>query len=114
MGAFEINGQIDAEMFRHSLMTWGEKFSASEIDDAFGEFKIDGGMIDGAHLKSIMVAKKEGEEQTSANYNHQVYRHKSQTNFLNKQKLSNRPREKTSLCVNCYLVERFLVRQPIL
>ena len=48
--------------FRHSLMTWGEKFSASEIDDAFGEFKIDGGMIDGAHLKSIMVAKKEGEE----------------------------------------------------
>merc|ERR1712037_709220 len=24
--AFEINGQIDAEMFRHSLMTWGEKF----------------------------------------------------------------------------------------
>jgi len=60
--AFEINGQIDAEMFRHSLMTWGEKFSANEIDDAFAEFKIDGGMIDGGHLKSIMVAKKEGEE----------------------------------------------------
>merc|ERR1712064_110434 len=54
--------QIDAEMFRHSLMTWGEKFSANEIDDAFAEFKIDGGMIDGGHLKSIMVAKKEGEE----------------------------------------------------
>merc|ERR1712080_73138 len=36
--AFEINGQIDAEMFRHSLMTWGEKFSANEIDDAFREF----------------------------------------------------------------------------
>merc|ERR1712186_323117 len=52
----------DDEMFRHSLMTWGEKFSGPEIDDAFGEFKIDGGMIDGAHLKSIMVAKKEGEE----------------------------------------------------
>merc|ERR1712107_652557 len=50
--AFEINGQIDAEMFRHSLMTWGEKFSGAEIDDAFAEFKIDGGMIDGAHLKS--------------------------------------------------------------
>jgi len=57
--AFEINGQIDAEMFRHSMMTWGEKFSAAEIDDAFGEFKIDGGMIDGEHLKSIMVAKKD-------------------------------------------------------
>ena len=48
--------------FRHSLMTWGEKFSANEIDDAFAEFKIDGGMIDGGHLKSIMVPKKEGEE----------------------------------------------------
>ena len=48
--------------FRHSLMTWGEKFSGSEIDDAFGEFKIDGGMIDAEHLKSLMVAKKEGEE----------------------------------------------------
>merc|ERR1711935_1049838 len=55
--AFEINGQIDAEMFRHSLMTWGEKFSASEIDDAFQEFKIDGGMIDSTHLKGLMVAK---------------------------------------------------------
>jgi len=60
--AFEINGQIDAEMFRHSLMTWGEKFSASEIDDAFQEFKIDGGMIDSTHLKGLMVAKKDGEE----------------------------------------------------
>merc|ERR1711909_30315 len=59
--AFGINGQIDAEMFRHSLMTWGEKFSATEIDDAFREFKIDGGMIDGEHLKSLMVAKKDDE-----------------------------------------------------
>jgi Ca2+-binding EF-hand superfamily protein len=60
--AFEIDGKIDAEMFRHSLMTWGEKFSAKEVDDAFAEFSVDGGMIDGAYLKSIMVAKKEGEE----------------------------------------------------
>ena len=55
--AFEINGQIDAEAFRHSLMTFGNKFSAGEVDDAFAEFKIDGGMIDGAHLKSLMVSK---------------------------------------------------------
>merc|ERR1712113_281286 len=27
--AFEINGQIDAEMFMHSLMAWGEKFSSN-------------------------------------------------------------------------------------
>jgi len=61
--AFEINGQIDAEMFRHSLMTWGEKFSASEIDDAFAEFSIDGGMIDSTHLKGLMVAEKKEEEE---------------------------------------------------
>ena len=43
------------------MMTWGEKFSANEIDDAFAEFQINGGMIDGAHLKSLMVAKKDDE-----------------------------------------------------
>merc|ERR1712223_1808875 len=33
-------------------MTWGEKFSSNEIDDAFREFKIDGGMIDAEHLRA--------------------------------------------------------------
>jgi len=42
-------------------MTWGEKFSAQEIDDAFGEFTIDGGMIEAGHLKGLMVSKKEEE-----------------------------------------------------
>jgi Ca2+-binding EF-hand superfamily protein len=55
--AFEMNGQIDAEAFRHSLMTFGNKFSASEVDDAFAEFSIDGGMIDAAHLKGLMCSK---------------------------------------------------------
>lgn len=44
-------------------MTWGDKFSAQEVDDAFAEFQIDGGQIDGKHLKGLMVAKKEGEEE---------------------------------------------------
>merc|ERR1712083_1084344 len=39
------------------MMTWGEKFSSNEIDDAFREFKIDGGMIDAEHLKSIIICK---------------------------------------------------------
>lgn len=56
--AFEVNGKIDAEMFRHSLMTWGDKFSGSEVDDAFAEFRIEGGQIDADHLKGLMVAKK--------------------------------------------------------
>merc|ERR1711990_1346859 len=61
--AFEIGGKIDAEMFKHSLMTWGDKFTDTEVDDAFAEFVIEDGQIDAAHLKSLMVAKKEGEEE---------------------------------------------------
>jgi Ca2+-binding EF-hand superfamily protein len=59
--AFEVNGKIDAEMFRHSLMTWGDKFSGNEVDDAFSEFRIEGGQIDAGHLKGLMVAKKDAE-----------------------------------------------------
>merc|ERR1712080_212026 len=51
---FENEGKIDAESFRHSLMTFGVKFSASEVDDAFAEMKIDEGMIDAAHLKGLI------------------------------------------------------------
>jgi Ca2+-binding EF-hand superfamily protein len=60
--AFENKGKIDADLFRHSMMTFGDKFTAQEVDDAFAEFKIEDGMIDAVHLKSLMVAKKEGEE----------------------------------------------------
>merc|ERR1711962_593934 len=60
-GAFEVNGKIDADMFKHSLMTFGDKFSASEVDNAFGEFLIEDGMIDAVHLKGLMVSKKEEE-----------------------------------------------------
>merc|ERR1712179_839963 len=60
--AFEINGKIDAEMFKHSLTTWGGKFTDTEVDEAFAEFVIENGQIDAAHLKSLMVAKKEEEE----------------------------------------------------
>merc|ERR1712110_310280 len=55
--AFEMDGKIDADAFRHSLMTFGVKFSSSEVDDAFAEMKIDEGMIDAAHLKGLMVSK---------------------------------------------------------
>merc|ERR1711936_182600 len=51
--AFEINGKIDAEMFKHSLMTWGDKFSGQECDEAFAEFMISDGQIDAAHLKGL-------------------------------------------------------------
>merc|ERR1712184_56420 len=61
--AFEINGKIDAEMFRHSLITFGDKFTNSEVDNAYSEFLIEDGFIDATHLKGLMVSKKEeGEE----------------------------------------------------
>ena len=41
--------------FRHSLMTWGDKFTAQEVDDAFAEFTIEGGMIDATHLKGCLL-----------------------------------------------------------
>ena len=34
-------GHIDGENLRHALMTWGEKFSAKEVDDAYAEMTID-------------------------------------------------------------------------
>merc|ERR1711974_121849 len=43
--AFEQDGKIDAEIFRAQLMTFGNKFSASEVDDAFAEFQIDDGQV---------------------------------------------------------------------
>ena len=43
--AFEQDGKIDAETFRAQLMTFGNKFSASEVDDAFAEFQIDGELL---------------------------------------------------------------------
>merc|ERR1712244_94358 len=55
--ATKMAGGSDAETFRAQLMTFGNKFSASEVDDAFAEFKIDDGQIDAAHLKGLMVSK---------------------------------------------------------
>merc|ERR1712018_456035 len=61
--AFEINCKIDAEMFRHSLITFGDKFTNQEVDNAYSEFLIEDGFIDSTHLKGLMVSKKEeGEE----------------------------------------------------
>merc|ERR1711976_1028803 len=31
--AVDTEGKIEAEMFRHALVKWGDKFSADEVDD---------------------------------------------------------------------------------
>jgi len=35
------SGLIDGENLRHALMTWGEKFTGKEVDEAFAEMVID-------------------------------------------------------------------------
>lgn len=34
-------GLIDCETFRHALMTWGDKFSSQEADDALDQMDVD-------------------------------------------------------------------------
>lgn len=48
-------------------MTWGDKFSAQEVDDAFDNFEIDdNGLIDTAKLIGTLTASaEEGEEAES-------------------------------------------------
>jgi len=61
--AYDIEGKIDAGMFKHALMTWGDKFSASEVDDIFGEFEIDeDNMIKSKDVIGLFVAQKEEEK----------------------------------------------------
>lgn len=49
--------------FRHALMTWGDKFSSKEVDDAFDAMDIDdNGRIDTQSLITLLTASKEDEE----------------------------------------------------
>jgi Ca2+-binding EF-hand superfamily protein len=42
---------------RWALTKWGDKFSAAEVDDIFGEFEIDDdGFLDGKAMCSLFVA----------------------------------------------------------
>jgi len=61
--SFDENGKIDGEKLRHALMTWGEKFSSDEVDDAYDQMVIDGsGRIDTGKLISMLTASAEDEE----------------------------------------------------
>merc|ERR1712129_398778 len=33
--AYEVDGKIESEMFRHALMNFGDKFNKAEVDDIF-------------------------------------------------------------------------------
>merc|ERR1712088_328454 len=72
MGAYESNGKIEAEMFRHALMNFGDKFNQAEIDDIFGEFEVDDdGFLESKAVIGLFVAgggeeKKEEEKKEEA------------------------------------------------
>ncbi|XP_075986380.1 myosin regulatory light chain 2 [Anticarsia gemmatalis] len=60
---FDDEGKIDSERLRHALMTWGDKFSADEVDEAYDQMEIDDkGFIDTTKLISMLTASAEDEE----------------------------------------------------
>lgn len=61
---FDCEGKIDGERLRQALMTWGEKFTANECDDAYDQMVIDNqGNIDTAALISMLTGKDDEEEE---------------------------------------------------
>jgi len=65
--SFDEAGKINGEKLRHALMTWGDKFSAAEVDDAYDQMTIDNsGNIDTAKLISMLTASAEEGEGEAA------------------------------------------------
>jgi len=63
----EGDGSINSDAFRHSLMTWGERFTAKEVDDAFEQFDIDDvGKIDLPGVLDLLVGGKKDEDGEAA------------------------------------------------
>lgn len=61
--AFDENGKIDGERLRHALMTWGDKFSAKEVNEAYDHMYIDDkGFIDTPSLIAMLTGTGEEEE----------------------------------------------------
>ncbi|KAL0811169.1 hypothetical protein ABMA28_009600 [Loxostege sticticalis] len=60
---FDDEGKIDSERLRHALMTWGDKFTGEEVDEAYDQMDIDDkGFIDTAKLIAMLTAAAEEEE----------------------------------------------------
>ncbi|KAK9687092.1 EF-hand domain pair [Popillia japonica] len=61
--SFDESGTIDSERFRHALMTWGDKFSSKEVDDAFDVMEIDdNGRIDTQALITLLTGPAREDE----------------------------------------------------
>lgn len=55
--AFDENGKIDSAKLKHALLSWGDKFTAKEVADAFDAMDIDrNGMIDTEDLIQMLIS----------------------------------------------------------
>jgi len=62
--SFDTNGVIDGDKLRGMLMTYGDKFTNGEVDDAYDQMVIDDkGMIDTQALIAMLTGKEEEEEE---------------------------------------------------
>ncbi|XP_031842210.1 myosin regulatory light chain 2 [Nomia melanderi] len=60
---FDVDGKIDGERLRHALMTYGDKFSAKEVNDAYDNMYIDDkGFIDTQSLIAMLTGTGDEEE----------------------------------------------------
>ncbi|XP_022243494.1 myosin regulatory light chain 2-like [Limulus polyphemus] len=63
----EGEGKVKEETLRHALMTWGEKFSNEEANDALNEAPVDHeGMIDLKKFAQVLTRGVEEEEEAGA------------------------------------------------
>ena len=80
--AYESEGKIEAEMFRHALMNFGDKFSQAEVDDIFGEFEVDDdGFIESKAVIGLFVAGG-GEEKKEEKKEEGEFRWKNTSQLL--------------------------------
>jgi len=64
---FDENGVIDGDKLRHLLVTFGEKFTQNEVDDAYDQLVIDDkNRIDTAALIEMLTGKDDNEEEEAA------------------------------------------------
>uniref|UniRef100_A0A224XWY0 Putative myosin regulatory light chain 2 n=1 Tax=Panstrongylus lignarius TaxID=156445 RepID=A0A224XWY0_9HEMI len=60
--AFDKEGLINSEDLKHALLTWGDKFTKKEVNDAFDAMDIDNqGMIDTEALIQMLIGGAEDE-----------------------------------------------------
>ncbi|KAG6803724.1 myosin regulatory light chain 2 [Apis mellifera caucasica] len=61
---FDVNGKIDGERLRHALMTYGDKFTAKEVNDAYDNMYIDDkGFIDTQSLIAMLTGQEDEDEE---------------------------------------------------